>query len=95
MRGLGENFYDVYVKPYVTAAVDTAAINATAALLVSRGMSAEEASRTAYQVVTGEPFPVLTQQGFFDRTVFGIKMPLIVTGSLIVLLGYFFYTGKK
>lgn len=80
------NFYDQYVKPYLTSAAQTAAVNLATQGFVDRGMSQEEAYRAAYQVVTGQTLPVL-ETSFWNKDIFGIPVPYII-GAGALLFGY-------
>lgn len=81
------NFYEQYVKPYVTSAAQSAAINLATQQFVDRGMSQEDAYRAAYQVVTGEALPTISMN-WWDKSVFGIKMPYIIgAGALFFIYG--------
>jgi len=88
------NFYDQYVKPYITSAAQTAAINLAAEQFVNRGMSQEEAYKAAYQVVTGQTLPTVPTS-FFDKEIFGIKMPVIIVGAIGAFLIFGVIQGRK
>lgn len=85
---LSASFYETYLSPYLKSAGQSVAIDLAVKGMLARGMTVEEANKAAYELVTGQPYPTY-QPGFFDKSVFGIKMPYLVAGSVGTLLLYF------
>lgn len=80
-------FYDQYVKPYLTSAAQTAAVNLATQQFMDRGMTQEDAYRAAYQLVTGQTLPTI-ETSWWDKDIFGIKMPYIIgAGALFFVYG--------
>ena len=79
------SFYEQYVQPYIKSAAQSAAIDLATKQFMNRGMSQEEAYKAAFQLVTGETLPMISYN-WWDKTVFGIKMPYILAGGALFFI---------
>lgn len=94
MYAMGASFYDQYIKPYVASAAQGAAIDIAMKQFIDRGMSQEEAYKAAYQLVTGTALPIVPTS-FWDKSILGIKMPVLLAGGVAAFILFGVIKGKK